>query len=159
MLPDEAVQIIHGVDGHAVDGGPDHGRGDIKCGIHGEASVGEGEVLQQRVTQVAHADHDQMMVVIHAEDVSDLCAKLFYVVPVALLAEFTEAAEVLPDLRSGDIHLLTQGVGGDPDYTAAAKIGKLTVISGKTPDHGVGNVFFFQSAQLLFGISLKYSQM
>lgn len=150
VLPDETVQIVHRVDGDAVDGGADHRRGDVEGGIHGEAGVGEGEVLQQGVAQIAYADHDQMVVVVHTQNVADFRPQFLHVVSIALLAEFAEAAEVLPDLGGGDIHLLSQGMGGDADYAAVAKIGELPVISGKTPDHGIGNVFFFQSAQLLF---------
>ena len=51
-----------------------------------------------------------MVVVVHAQDVADLRPELLHIVAVALLAELSEAAEVLPDLGGGDVHLLAQGV-------------------------------------------------
>ena len=65
------------------------------------------------MAQIAHADHHQMMVVVHTQNVADLGAQLLHVIAVTLLAELTEAAEILPDLRGGDVHFLTQRVGGD----------------------------------------------
>ena len=41
---------------------------------------------------------------------TDLGPQFFYIVAVALLAELTETAEILADLRGGDVHLLPQGV-------------------------------------------------
>ena len=95
------------------------------------------------MTQVAHADHNQVVVVVHPQDVADLGLQLFHVITVPLLAKLTEATEVLPDLGGGDIHLLPQGVGGDPHHAAVAEIGQLPVISGQAPYHGVGDIFLF----------------
>ena len=150
VLPDEAVQIAHGVDGHAIDGSADNSGGDIKSGVHGKASVGKGEVLQQGMAQIANADHDQVVVIIYAQNMSDLSSQLLHVIAVALLAEFAEAAEVLTNLRGGDIHFLSQGMGGDADHATVAQIGQLSVISGKSPDDGVRDVLFFQKNSLLF---------
>ena len=57
-----------------------------------------------------NADHDEVVVVVHAQDMTDLGPQFFYIVAVALLAELTETAEILADLRGGDVHLLPQGV-------------------------------------------------
>ena len=95
------------------------------------------------MAQVAHADHDEVVVVVHPQDVADLGLQLLHIIAVPLLAELTEAAEVLPDLGGGDVHLLSQGVGGDPDNAAVAEVGQLPVISGQTPYDGVGDIFLF----------------
>ena len=75
-----------------------------------EAHLGEIKVLQQRMAQMARADDDQLVIVVNAQDMANLGAKLGHVVAVALLAEFTEAAEVLADLRCRDVHLIAQRV-------------------------------------------------
>ena len=62
------------------------------------------------MAQIANADHDEVVVVVHAQDMTDLGPQFFYIVAVALLAELTETAEILADLRGGDVHLLPQGV-------------------------------------------------
>ena len=139
------IQIVHRVDGHTVDRGADDGRRDVEGSVHREAGVRKAEVLQQRMTQITNADHHQVVVVINAQNVADFRAEFFHIVSIALLAELAEAAEVLTDLRGGDVHLLTQRVGGDADDAAIAQIGQLTVVSGKTPDDGIRDVFFFHT--------------
>lgn len=73
----------------------DHGGGDIKGCVHRKPTLGEWEVLQQCVAQIANADHDEVVVVVHAQDMTDLGPQFFYIVAVALLAELTETAEIL----------------------------------------------------------------
>ena len=143
VVLEETVQLGHGIDGHLVDRGADDRGRYIKGGVHCKTALGEREVLQQRMAQIAHADHDEVMVVVHAQDMSDLSLQLLHIVAVPLLAELAEAAEVLPDLRGGDVHLLSQGMGGDPDDAAVAEVRQLTIISGQTPYDGVGDIFFF----------------
>ena len=41
--------------------------------------------------QIAHADHDEVMVVVHAQNVPDFRTQFLYIVAIALLAEFTKA--------------------------------------------------------------------
>ena len=159
VLPDETVQIVHRINRHTVDRGADNSGGDIKSGVHGKTSVGEWEVLQQGMTQVAHADHDQVVVVVHAQNVTDLSTELLHIIAVALLSELAETAEILADLRGGDVHLLAQRMGGDADHAAVAQVSQLAVISGKTPDNSVRDVLFFQKDHSCFKDSLKYSQI
>jgi hypothetical protein len=89
------------------------------------------------MAQITHADHDEVMIVVHAQDMADLRAQFFNVVPISLLSELSKAAEVLSDLGGGDIHFLPQRVGGDPNDTPAAKIRQLAVIAGQPPNDGV----------------------
>ena len=77
---------------------------------------------------------------------ADLSLQLLHIVSVSLLAELAEAAEILADLRGGDVHFLSQRMGGDPDNAPVVQFVQLAVISWQTPDHGVGNVFLFQKA-------------
>ena len=51
---------------------------------------------------------------------ANLRPEFFNIVAVALLTKFAEAAEILADLRSGDIHFLPQGMRRDADDTAGA---------------------------------------
>ena len=111
------------------------------------------------MAQIANADHDQVVVIIYAQNMSDLSSQLLHVIAVALLAEFAEAAEVLTNLRGGDVHLLAQRMGGDADHAAVAQVSQLAVISGKTPDNSVRDVLFFQKDHSCFKDSLKYSQI
>ena len=139
----KALQIVHGADGYAADGGAHHVGIHVEGGVHGAAVLGEGEVVENGVAQVAHADDDQVVVVVHAQNVADLRAQLLHVVAVALLAELAKAAEVLTDLGGSDVHLLAQVAGGDADHAAVVQVGELAVIAGKPADHRIGNVFFF----------------
>ena len=80
---------------------------------------------------------------------SDLSAQLLHIITITLLSKFAEAAEILADLGSGNVHLLAQRVGGDSHHTTVAQVGQLTVISGKTPNNSVRNIFLFQKNSLL----------
>ena len=101
------------------------------------------------MAQVANTDHNEVVVIVHAQDMADLSAQLLHVVAVALLAEFAEAAEILADLRGGDVHLLSQGVGRDAHDAAVAKFRQLAVIAGQTADHSIRYIFFLQEAPSL----------
>ena len=141
---DKRVQLRHGADGDPVDSGADHSGGDIERRIHRKAALREGKVLQQGMSQIADADHDQMVIIVHAQNMADLSLQFFHIITVTLLSELAKAAEVLADLGGGDAHLLPQGMGGDPHDAAAAQFIQMAVISWKTPDNGVGDVFLFQ---------------
>ena len=143
VFPDEGLQLAGGVDGDAVDAGAHQlGRG-VEGGIHGEAGGGEGEVPQQGMAQVAGADDDEVMIVVHAQDVADLAPEFLYIIAVALLAELAEAAEVLADLGGGDVHLLAQLVGGDAHSAPLAELGEVAVVTGEAADDGIRDVFPF----------------
>ena len=97
------------------------------------------------MTQIAHADHHQMVVVVHPKDTADLGMKLLHIVAVALLAKLAEAAQILAYLRSGYVHLLTQRVGGDAHHSLGAEFGQLPVVTGQPPDNGIGDIFLLQN--------------
>ena len=140
----EVIQLGHGIHRHAVDDGAGELRVDIKGGVYSETGLGEGKILQQGMTQVAHSDHDEMMIIVHAQDMADLRTKLFHIVAVALLTELAEAAEILSDLGSSDIHFLSQGVGRDPHHAPGTEVRQLSVVTGEAPDDGVGDILLFQ---------------
>ena len=110
MVPDVILQLIYGVDGHAVDARTDDGGGHIEGGVHRKPHLVKVEILQQRMAQITHADHHKMVMIIHAQNMSDLGAQLLHIIAVTLLSKFSETAEILPDLRGGDVHLLPQGM-------------------------------------------------
>ena len=137
MVLQEVLQGVDVVNGDAPDLRSHHSGRDVEGGVHGEAGLGEHEVLQQRVSQIAYTDHDQMVVVVHAQNMSDLRPQLLHIIAIALLSELPEAAEILTDLRGCDIHLLPQRVGGDADHAAVTEVRQLPVISGQPPDNGI----------------------
>ena len=108
-----------------------------------EAYLGKVEVLQQRMTQMAGTDDDQLVVVVDAQNMADLCAKLRHIIAVSLLPELAEAAQILPDLRSGDVHLIAQRVGGDAHHALVVQIVQIAVVTGKAVDHSVRDFLFF----------------
>ena len=144
VAADEIIQLCHGIDGYVVDDGAGELGIDVKGGVHSKAGLGEGEILQQGMAQVAYSDHNEVMVIVHSQDMADFRAKLLHIVAVTLLTELAKAAEVLPDLRGGDIHLLAQRVGRDPYHAAGAKVRQLAVITGEAPDDSIGDILLFQ---------------
>ena len=139
------IQLGHGVDGDTVDNSTGELGIDVKGGIHGEAGLGEGEVLQQGMAQIAHTDHNEMVVIVHAENMANLRAQFLYIVAVALLTKFTEAAEILANLGGGNVHLLSQGMGGDPYHTAGAEVRQLPVVTGEAPNDASEIFSFFKA--------------
>ena len=110
------------MDGHAADLRPDQRGGDVERGVDAEAYLFKVEVLQQRMTKMPHADDDDAVPAVDAENVADLRPQLRHVVAVALLAEFTEAAEILPDLRGGDVHFSAQRIGADAHHALVVQV-------------------------------------
>ena len=142
---DEIVHLVHGIDRNAVDpGAGDSGR-NVESGVHRKAGLGKGEILQKRVAQITHADHHQMVIVVHTQNPADFRVKLLHIVAVTLLSELPEAAQVLANLGGGDVHLLPQRMGGDAHHAFGAEFGQLPVVTGQPPDNGVGDIFFLQS--------------
>ena len=116
------LQLVHGVDGHAADLRPDQRGGDVEGGVDAEAYLFKVEVLQQRMTQMPHADDDDAVPAVDAENVADLRPQLRHVVAVALLPELTEAAEILPDLGGGDVHFSAQRIGADAHHALVVQV-------------------------------------
>ena len=110
---------------------------DIERGVERKAAVKKTEILHQRVAQVTDTDDDDPVLIVHAQNAADLRAKFADVVAVSLLAELTEAAEILTDLRGGDAHSGAQRVGGDAHDTLVVEIVKIAIISGQTTDYGI----------------------
>jgi len=117
MLGKVALQLRGVTHLHTVDLRADEIGGEIKSGVEMEAHGGEIKVLHQGVAQMACTDDDDLLIFVDAEYVTDLGAQLRHIVAIALLTELTETAQILTDLRGGNIHLITQRVGGDTDNT------------------------------------------
>ena len=143
MLGCVFLQLVHGADSDAVDLVADQGGGDVEGGVQVEAHLGKIKVLQQRVAQVAGADDDQLVVVVDAQNMADLRAKLCHIITVALLSELAKAAEILADLRGGDVHLIAQRVGGDADNALVVQVIQIAVVPGETVDHSIGDFLLF----------------
>ena len=140
---DVGIQLVGRINGDAVDLRIDHFGRDVKGGVHGEAGVFKGKVIQQCAAQIADADHDEMVIVVHTQNVTDLGTELLNVVSISLLAKLAETTEILTDLRSGNIHFLPQRVRGGADNAAVIEIGQLPIIPRKPTNNGVRDIFFF----------------
>jgi len=92
------ADLVERADKHVVDARANERGGDVERGVKQKTGLHEVKVAQQRVAQVAGADDDEAVLLVHAENVTDLGAQLQNVVAVALLAELAEAAQVLTDL-------------------------------------------------------------
>ena len=136
-------QLVHGADGDAPDLGVDQRGGHVEGGVHLEAHLLKIEVLQQGVAQVAHADDDEPVAVVDAQNVADLGPQLRHVVAVPLLTELAEAAEILADLGGGDVHLIPQGAGGDAHHAFVVQVIQIPVIPWQPVDDRVRNFLFF----------------
>ena len=66
IVGDVFLQLVHGADGDAPDVRADEGGGDVEGGVDAEADLVEVEVLEQRVTQMAHADDDDFVAAVDA---------------------------------------------------------------------------------------------
>ena len=117
MLGEVSLQLRRMAYLYAVDLRADEIGGEIESGVEMETHGGEIKVLHQSVAQVTCTNDDDLLIFVDAEDVTDLGAQLRHIVAIALLTELTEAAQILTDLRGGNIHLITQRVGGDTDNT------------------------------------------
>ena len=108
-----------------------------------EAVLFEAEVLDERAANVADADEYDGEVAVHAENGGDLPAQAGDVVAVTLLAEFSEAAEVLPYLGGGQRHLPAELAGGDAVHPGGLELVQLAQITRQTPYNVVGYLELF----------------
>ena len=113
--------------------------GDIKSGVDPETDLIKIKILQQGVTQMAHTDHNDAVAAVYTQDVADLRTQLGHIVAVALLAELTKAAQVLPDLGGGDVHLGAQRVGADTHHAFVVQIVQIPIVPGKTMNDSIGD--------------------
>ena len=135
---------VHRVDGHVVEHRACQLRRNIKCGDKTEAPCAEAEVVHQCMTDVARTDENGAIAAVSAEDAGDLPMQRGDIVALALLAEFTEAAEILSDLRRGKPKLLPKLKGRDAADAVAHQLVKLAQVARQTADDGVGNLNIFQ---------------
>ena len=143
---DEPLQLRHVQDRRPRHLGADEGGGDVKGGLQPEARLPKAEILHQRVAQIAHAHNNNAVAAVHPQDMPDLTAQLVYIIPVSLLAELAEAAQVLADLGGRDAHFFPKGAGGNADRTLQMQVIQVAVIAGKAANDGVGYILFFHTS-------------
>ena len=100
------------------------------------------------MADVAHADQDGFEAAAHPENGGDLVAQRGYVVAVALLAELTEAAEILADLRGRQPEQLAEIERGNAAHTAGLELVELAQIARQAADHVVRNLDALHGANL-----------
>ena len=87
------------------------------------------------MTYVARTDKYRGKASVGSENVGDLIMQCLHIVAVALLTEFSEAAEILPYLGRSKAKLLTQLKGRDTAYAFVHQLIQLTQVSGQTADN------------------------
>ena len=133
------LKLVYAADGNAVELRPDQLGLHVERAREIEAPFTEAEIIHKCTADVADTDQYGAEAPVHAHDGGDLCAQSGHIIAVTLLAEFTEAAEVLPDLGRGQAELLAQI---ERRYTADAVLGQLVQLAkipGQPPDNIVGN--------------------
>ena len=75
---------------------------------HPKALCLKGEVLDQRHTKIARTQQDNLSALVQSQNISNLLIQSIHIVAVALLTTAAKAVEVLPNLRSGQVHQLRQ---------------------------------------------------
>ena len=150
------LQFIHRMDLYAANLRADKGGGDVEGGVDAKADLLKIKVLQQRVAQVTHTDDNEAMSLVDTENMAYLGAQLGYVVAVTLLPELAETAQVLTDLRGGNVHLCAERIGTDAHDALVIQVIQVAVISGKAVYHRVGDLLLFHK-ETFFG--LEYSAM
>ena len=121
-----------------------------------EADLFKIKVLQQGMTQMADADDDEAVAFVNAQNMPDLRAKLGYIVAVSLLAELTEAAQILADLRGGDVHFAAQRIGGNTHDAFIIQVVQIAVIAGKTMNDGIRYFLLFHKSVRSFSFAFDY---
>ena len=143
IFADIVLQLVHRADDVVVDFGADKGGGDVEGGVNLEADLLEVEVLEQGMAEVAGTDDNQLVPIVDAQNVADFGAQLGDVIAVSLLAELTEAAQILPDLGGRDVHFAAQRIGGYADDAFVIEVIQIAIIPGQTMNDRIGNPLFF----------------
>ena len=125
---------------HSADGGAHHALAHVESGQELEAVAGELEVFHQGPAQVACPQYHYGVTLADPQDLPDLLPQQVHLISIALLAELTEAEQVLTDLGCGQPHGLPQGAGGDPDHALPLKLQQMPVISRQPAYHRRGNL-------------------
>ena len=86
------------------------------------------------------AYNDKLVIFIKTQYLSYLIIKIPDVIAVTLLSEPTEAVEVLPDLRGGDMHPFGKFPGTDAHFTFPDQDPQISEIARQTADDGIRNV-------------------
>ena len=80
-----------------------------------------------------------MILVIQAENLADSLLQIGHMIAVALLTKAAEAVDILPNLRSRQVHALAQFLGRNAHNACLFKLAQMTIIHGKPAHHRVGN--------------------
>ena len=137
ILLHKGIQLLHGVNGNSIYRCTHNGWGNVEGGIHGKTGLGKVKIVQQGATKVAHADHDEMMVVVYAQNMADFRAQLFDIVAIALLSEAAEIIKVLTYLGCGHFHQSGKLLRRDTFYTFILKFPQISKVSGQSADHSL----------------------
>ena len=81
---------------------------DVKSRRQLHPAVAKTEVIHQSMPDIADTDQNGFIAAVHTENNRYLFAQNRDIITVALLAEFTEAAEILPDLGRRQTELLSE---------------------------------------------------
>ena len=158
VTPEIALQLVHAVNVDAAVLRTDERGLDVKGGDQLYAPVGEAEVLHQRAADVADADQDRGKAPVRAENTGDLGAESGYIVAVALLSEFAEAVEIMPDLGGREAQLLPQLSGLYFVDAVLAELIQLSQIARKAADHIVGYLDSLHGFSTPYCTSERYSK-
>ena len=90
--------VFHGEDRHISDLAAVKRRIDIKGALKRKSPVLEIHVIDQRLTKIARADQDHIVLLVKPEYLADLFVQITGIIPISLLSEAAEIIEILPDL-------------------------------------------------------------
>ena len=89
------------------------------------------------------------MLLIQAQDLADVPLELRHLIAIALTAKATEAVDILTDLGGGQMHALTQLLGGDGCDARSLQFAQMTIVAGQTADHRIRNMTSHGKALLI----------
>ena len=100
------------------------------------------------MAEITHADNNNTVAAVHTQDAPNLTAQFINIISIALLAEFSEAAQVLTDLGGRDAHFFPKCAGRNTDGTLQMQVVQVAVITGKAANDGVGYILLFHMSLL-----------
>jgi hypothetical protein len=71
---------------------------DIKCPLERESAVLEIHVIDKGLSEITGPDQNHIVLLVEAQDLSDLLIQITCIVSVSLLPESAKIVKILPDL-------------------------------------------------------------
>ena len=105
---------------------------------------------------MSDTDNDNIVYAVQSENFGDLLSKILHIITVALLPETAEIIQILPDLRGGHLHLLTEFTGRNPLNAGLLKFTEIPVITGQPLDNGFRNFFLTHNKKTSLKLLLLY---